>query len=233
MHPWKIALVRSKDPFTRANPTEADKWGKLDALGRSSTEAASIGHGDLVSLQDGISMSYITVLQRDPEINDDQVELVREELMQRQALELQKKPHFNSIFQIEYRDPSDIRKGFRFKSASGCYIASTFFHNTPPISKTIGNSTALQPQVGRTGAIITAQPGAGNQQFTDPTPLSEPNNQDRIAETLKRTTLIGCTFEPKNEISTFKIVDGKESVLISTKCSEGLGCKIGNWSILL
>ncbi|EGX44186.1 hypothetical protein AOL_s00210g58 [Orbilia oligospora ATCC 24927] len=124
--------------------------------------------------------------------------------MQRYPLD---KPRFNSVFQIQYRDPLDIRKGFRFQSASGCYISSTFFHNKPPSDRQ-NNATALKSQSQRTGTTTTAQEGVKADQFIDADSLLEASNKDRIAETLQRTTLIGCTFEPKLEISTFKIVDG-------------------------
>ncbi|KAF3132948.1 hypothetical protein TWF594_008898 [Orbilia oligospora] len=112
----------------------------------------------------------------------------------------------STLFQIEYRDPSDIRKGFRFKSASGCHIASTFFLNKPPSDKE-NNATTLRFQGQRTGTTETVQEGAKADQFIGADSLLEANSKDRIAETLRRTTLIGCTFGPKLEISTFKIVD--------------------------
>ncbi|KAF3178958.1 hypothetical protein TWF225_003886 [Orbilia oligospora] len=155
-------------------------------------------------------MSYITVLQEELQENANNQEVLIDgaevQTMRRLPLDLYSKPRFNSVFQIEYRDPSDIRKGFRFKSASGCHIASTFFLNKPPSDKE-NNATTLRFQGQRTGTTKTVQEGAKADQFIGADSLLEANSKDRIAETLQRTTLIGCTFGPKLEISTFKIVD--------------------------
>ncbi|KAK6507622.1 hypothetical protein TWF481_006048 [Arthrobotrys musiformis] len=209
MHPWKIALVRSWDSLNYKNES-SDIWDEPGSSARSNSETTIIGNNDLVSLRDGISMSYITVLQEDPENlkNAEEVDGAEEmEKMKRQALALQKKPRFNSVFQIEFRDPLDIRHGFRFKSASGCYIASTFFHNKPPKHQDGGNTTSFEFQTGTEGEIITVTAGTENKQVFDKSTLSESKNKDYIAETLRRTTLIGCTYEPKLEISTFRVID--------------------------
>ncbi|KAF3181134.1 hypothetical protein TWF788_006635 [Orbilia oligospora] len=209
VHPWQIALVKSHNTFGLKN--ETNHWNGIGLQHCSDGEMASIGHHDLVSLRDGISVSYITVLQEELQenINNQEVLVDRADVqtMQRYPLSsLYSKPRFNSLFQIQYRDPLDIRKIFRFQSASGCYIASTFFHNKPPSDKQ-NNATALSFQSQRTDTATTAQEGAKADQFIDTDYFLEASSKDRIAETLQRTTLIGCTFEPKLEISTFKIVD--------------------------
>ncbi|KAK6343477.1 hypothetical protein TWF730_011066 [Orbilia blumenaviensis] len=207
MHPWRIALVRSQSSFDKEVEIKDDR-NDTEKLTYYTAEFISVGHHDLVALQDSISASYVTVLEEEEEgveqMNDNGSGLVY-----RRALELDNKPRFNSVFQIEFKDPMDIRQGIRFKASSGCYLASTFFHNSPPSSKGIGNSTTLSLQSGRIDVITAARKQNASSQFAEPTSIPGERDKDHIAETLRHTTLIGCTREPKSEISTFKVVDGR------------------------